>query len=83
MRLDKFLKVSRLVKRRTVAKKMCEEGLVTLNSRVARAAAEVRPGDVIGITYGTRAVEVEVLKIAENVPASETASLYRYLRGGR
>lgn len=83
MRLDKFLKVSRLVKRRTVAKKMCEEGLVTLNGRVARAAAEVRPGDVIGITYGTRAVEVEVLKIAENVPASETASLYRYLRGGR
>lgn len=83
MRLDKFLKVSRLVKRRTVAKKMCEEGLVTLNGRVARAAAEVRPGDVIGITYGTRAVEVEVLKIAENVPASEAASLYRYLRGGR
>lgn len=83
MRLDKFLKVSRLVKRRTVAKKMCEEGLVTLNGRVARAAAEVRPGDVIGITYGTRAVEVEVLKIAENVQASETASLYRYLRGGR
>jgi len=82
LRLDKFLKVSRLVKRRTVARKMCDEGLVTLNGRVARASAAVRPGDVIGVTFGARVIEVEVLKIADNVPAREAASLYRFLSGG-
>ncbi|MEW5761848.1 MAG: RNA-binding S4 domain-containing protein [Bacillota bacterium] len=82
MRLDKFLKVSRLVRRRTVANKMCAAGLVTLNGRVARPAAEVRPGDIIGITFGTRTIEVEVAKTPDSVPASEAASLYRLLRGG-
>jgi len=82
LRLDKFLKVSRLVKRRTVAKQMCEEGLIALNGRVARASAAVRPGDVIRIIYGTRAIEVEVVKIPENIPAREAASLYRLLSGG-
>ena len=65
MRLDKYLKISRLIKRRTVANEACDNGRVTLNGRIARASAEVKPGDIIGISFGNRETRVEVLTVQE------------------
>lgn len=79
MRLDKFLKVSRLVKRRTLAKEICDAGRVEVNGKVAKAATEIKPGDHITLGFGARQVRVEVVKIAESVPASEAKNLYRLL----
>ena len=79
MRLDKYLKISRLIKRRTVANEACDNGRVTLNGRVARASAEVRPGDIIGISFGNRETRVEVLTVQENVRKEVAADLFRYL----
>ena len=67
MRLDKYLKISRIIKRRTVANEACDNGRVTLNGRVARASAEVKPGDIIVIAFGNRQTKVEVLAVQENV----------------
>ena len=77
MRLDKFLKISRLVKRRTVAKEMCDAGRVSVNYRPAKAGAEVKVGDTITINRTGRVVEVEVLELRENAPASQAAEMYR------
>lgn len=63
MRLDKFLKVSRLIKRRTVANEACDAGRVLVNGNVAKASVKVKPGDVIEIQFGTKNVKVEVLDI--------------------
>ena len=63
MRLDKYLKVSRLIKRRTVAREACDQGRVSLNGRVAKAGAAVKVGDVIEIAFGTRNVKAEILDI--------------------
>ncbi|MDH7497137.1 MAG: RNA-binding S4 domain-containing protein [Syntrophomonadaceae bacterium] len=79
MRLDKFLKVSRLIKRRTVAKDFAEHERVLLNGRVAKPAAEVRPGDIITIRFGDRQHVVEVLDIKETVRAGDAHALYRVL----
>ena len=79
MRLDKYLKVSRLVKRRTVANEACDNGRVTLNGKVARASAEVKPGDIIEIQFGTRTVKVQVQDIKETVRKEEAENLYKYL----
>lgn len=79
MRLDKFLKVSRIVKRRTVAKEMCARGLVTVNSRAAKAGAVLKPGDVVCVRFGERRVEFEVLKLENNVPAKRAGELYRLI----
>ena len=65
MRLDKYLKVSRLIKRRTVANEACDGGRVTLNGRVAKAGAEVKPGDVIELSFGQRSLRVEVVSVRE------------------
>ena len=65
MRLDKFLKVSRLIKRRTVANEACDAGRVTVNGKVAKASVNVKAGDIIEIQFGTRNVKVEVLQIQE------------------
>ena len=65
MRLDKFLKVSRLIKRRTIANEACDAGRVMVNGKVAKASANVKPGDVIEIGFGTRSVRAEVLSVAE------------------
>ena len=67
MRLDKYLKVSRLIKRRTVANEACDAGRVLLNDKVARASAEVKAGDVITIQFGNKDVKVEVLTVQETV----------------
>lgn len=77
MRLDKFLKVSRLIKRRTVANEACDGGRVQLNGRPAKAGAEVKPGDVIEISLGARTVRVEVLEVAEAVRKDDAAAMYR------
>ena len=79
MRLDKYLKISRLIKRRTVANEACDNGRVTLNGRAARASAEVKPGDVIGISFGNRETRVEVLAVQDNVRKEAAGDLFRYL----
>ena len=79
MRLDKYLKVSRLIKRRTVANEACDAGRVMIGDKVARASAEVKPGDVITISFGNRETKVEVLSVQETVRKEEAADLFRYL----
>ena len=79
MRLDKFLKVSRIIKRRTVANEACDAGRVTVNGRPAKASVQVKPGDVIEIAFGTRSVKAEVLSVAETVRKEEAQELFRYL----
>lgn len=79
MRLDKFLKVSRLIKRRTVANEACDAGRVMVNGKAAKASANVKTGDVIEIEFGTRTVKVEVLDVQETVKKDEAKELYRYL----
>ena len=79
MRLDKYLKVSRLIKRRTVANEACDAGRVLLNDKVARASADVKIGDVIEIQFGTRNVKVEVLSIQDSEKKEATAEMYKYL----
>ena len=79
MRLDKYLKVSRLIKRRTVANEACDAGRVLLNDKVARASADVKIGDVIGIQFGTRNVKVEVLSIQDSEKKEAAAEMYKYL----
>ena len=79
MRLDKFLKVSRLIKRRTVANEACDAGRVLVNDRAAKASANVKPGDIIEIQFGTKAVKVEVLDIKETTKKEEASGLFKYL----
>ena len=79
MRLDKYLKVSRLIKRRTVANEACDSGRVMINDRVAKASAEVRAGDIITISFGNKEVRVEVLDVQETVKKDEAKELFRYL----
>lgn len=79
MRLDKFLKVSRLIKRRTVANEACDAGRVLVNDKPAKASLNVKEGDVIEIQFGTRSVKVEVLDVQETVKKEEAKELYRYL----
>lgn len=79
MRLDKFLKVSRLIKRRTVANEACDAGRVLVNDKPAKASLNVKEGDVIEIQFGTRSVKVEVLDVLETVRKEEAKELYRYL----
>ena len=79
MRLDKYLKVSRLIKRRTVANEACDAGRVQVNGRVVKAGYEVKTGDVIAIAMGPRTVRVEVLLVAETVRKDDAAAMYREL----
>lgn len=79
MRLDKFLKVSRLIKRRTVANEACDAGRVTINGKPAKASASVKVGDIIEILFGTKAVKVEVLDIQDTTKKEEAKDLFRYL----
>lgn len=79
MRLDKFLKVSRLIKRRTVANEACDAGRVLVNGKVAKASQNVKEGDVLEIQFGTRTVKAEVLDVQETVRKEEAKELYRYL----
>ena len=79
MRLDKFLKVSRLIKRRTVANEACDAGRVLVNGKPAKASLAVKEGDVLEIRFGARTVKAEILDVAETVNKDEAKELYRYL----
>ncbi len=77
MRLDKYLKVSRLIKRRTVANEACDNERVTVNGKIARASYEIKVGDVIAIRFGERTLTVEVLAVQDNVGKADAAAMYR------
>ena len=77
MRLDKFLKVSRIIKRRTVANEACDAGRVSVNGRQVKASYDVKVGDVLEIAFGTRTVKAEVLSVAEVVKKDDAALLYK------
>ena len=79
MRLDKYLKISRLIKRRTVANEACDAGRVLVNGKTAKASVNVKAGDVIEIQFGTKSVKVEVLDIQETMKKDEAKELYKYL----
>ena len=77
MRLDKYLKVSRLIKRRTVANEACDNGLISVNGKVQRASYEVKEGDKLTLTFGERTLTVEVVNINENAGKADAAAMYR------
>ena len=83
MRLDKYLKVSRLIKRRTVANEACDAEKVTVNGRVARASYDVKVGDVIALHLGSRTLTVEVLAVEDNVSKADAAAMYREVKSDR
>ena len=79
MRLDKYLKVSRLIKRRTVANDACDSARVTVNGREVKASYQVKPGDVIEIAFGSRCLRVEVTAINESAAKADASAMYREL----
>lgn len=79
MRLDKYLKVSRLIKRRTIANEACDAGRVLINGKIAKASANVAVGDVIEIGFGTKSVKVEVLDVQDTTKKDEAKELFKYL----
>ena len=79
MRLDKYLKVSRLIKRRTVANEACDAGRVLVNDNPAKASVQIKTGDVIEIQFGSKNVRVEVLEVRETVKKEDVESMYKYL----
>ena len=79
MRLDKYLKVSRIIKRRTVANEACDAGRVTVGGKVARASYDVKVGDIIEIAFGSRNVKIQVTDVIETVRKDDAASLYRII----
>ena len=76
MRIDKFLKVSRLIKRRTVANEACDAGRISINGKVAKASAEVKPGDIIELRFGERLIKVRVEDVKEHTLKNDAALLY-------
>jgi len=80
MRLDKFLKVSRMIKRRTLAKEVCDGGRVSINDKVAKAGSEVKAGDVLTIRFGQKLVTAKIERIADNVPKDLADSLYTIVK---
>lgn len=79
MRLDKFLKVSRLIKRRTVANEACDGGRVKVNGKTAKASYEVKVGDILEIAFGDKGLKIEVTGLSENPRKEEANTLYRQL----
>ena len=77
MRLDKYLKVSRLIKRRTVANEACDNGRISVNGRVVKASYEVKVGDRIELALGTRTIAVEVVQVADNVRKDDAVTMYK------
>ena len=79
MRIDKFLKNSRVIKRRTVAKDACAQGRVYINDKVAKAGSEVEVGDVVHIEFGSGSIDLKITKIAESVRKEDAASMYEII----
>lgn len=82
MRLDKFLKLSRIIKRRTLAKEVCDSGRVSVNGRTAKPGAEIEPGDILDLNFGTKRIRVEVLATPGSVKADQAKDLYRAIEDG-
>lgn len=80
MRLDKFLKTARIIKRRTIANEACDAGRVSVNGKVARASYDVKVGDVIEIAFGTRNVKVQVTAVVDAVKKDDAANLYKIVQ---
>ena len=76
MRIDKFLKLSRIIKRRTVANEACDGGRVMLNGRVAKASADVKPGDILEIAFGSNQMKIKVLNVNEHVKKEDAGAMY-------
>ena len=76
MRIDKFLKVSRLIKRRTVANEACDAGRISVNGKVVKASYDVKVGDVIEITFGTKTVKVKVISVADSTKKDDAKEMY-------
>lgn len=81
MRLDKYLKVSRLIKRRTIANEACDGERVSVNGRKAKASYEVKPGDMIEVRFGQRLLKVEVLSVSEHTTKADAPAMYREIVG--
>lgn len=79
MRLDKYLKVSRIIKRRTIANEACDAGRVTVNGRVARASLDIKVNDIIEISFGAKNVKVQVLNVAETVRKDDASLMYKII----
>ncbi|MFO7969511.1 MAG: RNA-binding S4 domain-containing protein [Bacillota bacterium] len=79
MRLDKFLKVARIFKRRTIAKEVSKNGRVLINGRTAKPGSEVNPGDVLKISYGEKTIKIKVLRIANHVKKQDAENLYEII----
>ena len=79
MRIDKFLKVSRIIKRRTIANEACDAGRVLINDKVIKASAEVKVGDIVEVLFGGKSVKVEVLSPKETTKKDEAQELFKYL----
>ncbi len=79
MRLDKYLKVSRIIKRRTIANEACDAGRVTVNGKVAKAGLDIKVGDVIEITFGTNTSKYEVLSVQEVIRKENAQEMYKAL----
>ena len=79
MRIDKFLKVSRLIKRRTLANEACGQERVKINGRIAKPGSEVKPGDIIEIQFGNSITKVEVISVAEHVSKTDSKEMYKIL----
>ena len=82
MRLDKFLKVSRVIKRRTIANEVCDAGRVSINGRPAKPSAEVKPGDILEIAFGSGKSRIKILAVKETVRKDEASELYEILEAG-
>ena len=81
MRLDKYLKVSRLIKRRTIAKEACESARVSVNGKIAKSGTQIKEGDIIEITFANKSLRAEVLNIAEHVRKEDAKDMYKILEG--
>ena len=79
MRLDKFLKVSRLIKRRTVANEACDAARISVNGKPAKASYDVKEGDVLEITFGQRTLKIRVLTVKDNVAKADAAAMYEVI----
>lgn len=79
MRLDKYLKVSRIIKRRTLSKEVCDGGRVSLNGRVAKPGAEVKSGDILELDFGSKRIKIEIIDTPNTVRADQSKDLYRVM----
>lgn len=77
MRIDKFLKVSRIIKRRTVANEACDIGRISVNEKPVKASYQVKEGDILEVAFGTRTLKIEILNVAEHAAKADAASMYR------